>query len=37
MLDRSGVKAMQGSMIPAPNLGSFNNRKERKYREAKNI
>jgi len=31
MLDGSGVKAMPGS-IPAPNPGSFNNRKERKYR-----
>jgi len=31
MLDGSGVKAMPGS-IPAPNPGSFINRKERKYR-----
>jgi len=29
MLDGSGVKAMPG-LIPAPNPGSFNNRKERK-------
>jgi len=31
MLDGSGVKTMPGS-IPAPNPGSFNIRKERKYR-----
>jgi len=31
MLDGSGVKAMQG-LIPAPNPGSINIRKERKYR-----
>jgi len=32
MLDGSGVKAMPG-LIPAPNIGSFNIRKERKYRQ----
>jgi len=32
MLDGSGVKVMSGS-IPAPNPGSFNVRKERKYRK----
>jgi len=31
MLDGSGVKAMPG-LIPAPNSGSCNIRKERKYR-----
>jgi len=31
MVDGSGVKAMPGS-IHAPNPGSFNIRKERKYR-----
>jgi len=31
MLDLSGVKARPGS-IPAPNTGSFNISKERKYR-----
>ncbi len=31
MLDGSGVKAMPG-LIPAPNPGSFNNWKEKKYR-----
>ena len=31
ILDGNGVKAMPGS-IPAPNSGSFNNWKERKYR-----
>jgi len=31
MLDGSGVKAIPGSN-PAPNPGSFNIRKERKYR-----
>jgi len=31
MLDGSGVKAMPG-LIPAPNPGSFNIKKERKYR-----
>jgi len=30
MLDGSGVKAMPG-LIPAPNPGSFNVRKERKF------
>jgi len=31
ILDANGVKAMPGS-IPAPNPGSFNNLKERKYK-----
>ncbi len=32
MLDGSGVKAMPGS-IPAPNPGSINNWKERKFKQ----
>jgi len=31
ILDGNGVKTMQG-LIPAPNPGSYNNWKERKYR-----